>query len=415
MLSSVIPVKGKMGLLFSLAVCSLLCSSFVGLAYGQMAAGPQCNEFPPGDHFGIVTSSCDDAEVLTEELLSEGANTGVLGGLNQTNATVTGRYTMFRVNEGNMSIDNWGVWRDGAIYQIFDGVTFVDASELSTSIEGAVFDALFDDTSMRIHNHPGGIIEIQADGGARIELTMTAGVNSTMMDVDETGVEAAMVGSDNISSALIVRGGSLDRIGDRTLVVNLARGGEILVRAASSDTPAQESLLSALPAHILAEYWVLARDDAAIYDLSAYREVNLTSSTRSLKMGEWELPLPQESNGKVIAVHTDRISLTNAGGVKNMLSIGQDVNEANSLDEVLQAVDDNTTSALYFMEQINNRVDIYLFVPSASADGGASSGGADAVEDSPLDLGSLALPMALVAVIIVAAVGTALWLRRGAK
>ena len=404
-----------MGLMISLAVCSLLCSSFVGLAFGQPVAGLQCNEFPPGSHFGIVTSSCDDAEDIAEDLLSEGANTGVLGELRQVNDTMIGRYTMFLVNKDNMSIDNWGVWRDGAIYQIFDGIAFDGASEINASIDGPVFNAAFDGTNVRIHNHPGGIIEIHAERSVSIKFTMTGGINSTIMDVAEGGepIEAALVGSDNISAILAVRDGSLDQAGDRTLTVNLARGGEIIVRAASDDTETQDRLLSALPSDILAEYWVLSRDDGAIYDLTAYREVSLTSS-RSLRMGEWEVPLPEEMDGNVIAVHTDRTSLANAGGVENMLSIEQSAREANSLDEVLRAADDNASSALYFMEQTNNRVDIYLFVPAAQADSGAAAGGSDVTDDGPLDLGAMALPIALV-VVIAASLGAALWLRRGKK
>jgi hypothetical protein len=411
------PMKGKMGLLFSIAICSLLCSSLVGIAYGQpAAAGLQCNEFPPGSHFGIVTSSCDGAEDIAEELLSEGANTGVLGGLRQANDSVIGRYTMFRVNEDNMSIDSWGVWRTGTIYQLFDGVVFNDAMELNTSIDGPVFDATFDSTNVRIHNHPGGLMEIHAERGVSIKFTMAGGINATMLSSDETGegVEAALVESDNISSIIIVRGGSLDQASGRSLMVNLAKGGEVIVRAASDDTSTQDALLSALPADVLAEYWVLARDDGAIYDLTAYREVDLGSSPWSLKMGDWELPLPKELAGNIVAVHTDRLSVTNAGGVKNMLSMGQNASEASSLEEVLQARDDNGSTALYFMEQTNNRVDIYLFVPAAQGDGGAAAGGADTGDGVPLDLGALALPIALV-VVVVAALGAALWFRGRSK
>lgn len=400
-----------MGLLLPLAVCLLLCTSFTGaFASGQPAAtGLQCNEFPSTSHYGVVTSSCDKASDLATELLSEGANVGVLGGMRLMNDTVTGRYTMFRVNEGNMSIDGYGVWSNGAIYQIFDGITFLDAMEVNTSINGPVFDATFDSTSVRIHNHPGGLMEISAERSVSIKFQMAGGINSEMMTTDETGdasIEAARVGGTNISSTIVVNGGSLDQAGNRSLIASLARGGDVVVRAASDDTTTQSELLDALPSAILAEYWVLGRDDGAIYDLTAYRDVDFNTSSSKLKMGDWEIPLPDQLPGNVIGVHTDRMSVTIAGGIENMLSLsGSAPQAADSMEAVLQAADGNVSSAMYFMEQTNNRVDIYLYVPPGA--GGVGSDGDSNTEISgPLDLGSLALPigigLGLVAVVAVA-------------
>ena len=404
-----------MGLLMPLSVCLLLCVSIIGgFASGQPATmGLQCNEFPPTSHYGIVTASCDGAGGLAAELLTEGSNVGVLGGMKQANDTVTGRYTMFRVNEGNMSIDNYGVWSDGAIYQLFDGITFNDAMELSTSIEGPVFDATFDSTHVRVHNHPGGLIEISADRSVSIKFTMAGGINSNMMTAEETGsapVEAARVGNANISSTVVVQHGNLNQAGNRSLIATLASGGSIFVRASSGDTSTQNELLDALPSSILAEYWALGRDDGAIYDVTAYRGVNFTSSSRMLKMGNWDVLFPNELPGNVIGIHTDRMSLTIAGGVENMLSLnGETPKAAGSLEEVLQAAHGNGSSPLYFMEQTNNRVDIYLFVPGASGDGGTGAGASNL-----LDGGSLIVP-AMIGIGLVAVVGAAMLYRRAKK
>ncbi len=168
----------------------------------------------------------------------------------------------------------------------------------------------------------------------------------------------------------------------------------------------QSELLDALPSAILAEYWVLGRDDGAIYDLTAYRDVDFNTSSSKLKMGDWEIPLPDQLPGNVIGVHTDRMSVTIAGGIENMLSLsGSAPQAADSMEAVLQAADGNVSSAMYFMEQTNNRVDIYLYVPPGA--GGAGSDGDSNTEISgPLDLGSLALPigigLGLVAVVAVA-------------
>ncbi len=396
-------------------ICFLLCSSIIGIACVQPAAGLQCNEFPPGSHYGIVTSSCGDADNVARELLADGSNVGVLGGMRQENDTVTGRFTMFRLNEENMSIDGFGVWNGGGIYQLFDGITFNDAISLTSSIDGAVFNATFDSTNVHIHNHPGVVMEIDTERSVNIKFTMAGGINSSIMSAEEIGdpsIEGARIGNDAVSATVMVTGGSLEQAGNRSLIVNLARGGEIVVRASSDNTPTQDMLLDAIISDVLAEYWVLARDDGAIFDIAAYRDVDLESSSLSLKMGEWEIPLPVQAPGNVIGVHTDRMSVTIAGGVENMLSLGEAASEVGSLDEVLQAADGNGQSPVYYVEQTNQRTDIYLFVPATLGGEESTGGGSGAGGGQAIDLGSMFLPAVIGAVVLIAIVSAVLLIRR---
>ena len=395
-------------------ICFLLCSSIIGIACVQPAAGLQCNEFPPGSHYGIVTSSCGDADNVARELLADGSNVGVLGGMRQENDTVTGRFTMFRLNEENMSIDGFGVWNGGGIYQLFDGITFNDAISLTSSIDGAVFNATFDSTNVHIHNHPGVVMEIDTERSVNIKFTMAGGINSSIMSAEEIGdpsIEGARIGNDAVSATVMVTGGSLEQAGNRSLIVNLARGGEIGASVVRQHPYAGH----AAGRHHLrrpGEYWVLARDDGAIFDIAAYRDVDLESSSLSLKMGEWEIPLPVQAPGNVIGVHTDRMSVTIAGGVENMLSLGEAASEVGSLDEVLQAADGNGQSPVYYVEQTNQRTDIYLFVPATLGGEESTGGGSGAGGGQAIDLGSMFLPAVIGAVVLIAIVSAVLLIRR---
>jgi hypothetical protein len=177
----------------------------------------------------------------------------------------------------------------------------------------------------------------------------------------------------------------------------------------------QEALLRAFPAQdILAEYWTVSRDDGALYDLALYDEATFGASNDTLALGDWKLPLPEQRAGKLVAVHTDKLTVTQAGGVGKILAMnGSAPEQAESLTEVLQAPSDEATKALYFMEQRANRVDIYLYFPAATTapvdePGGDQPGGdAGASDPTPAD-SSLLLP-ALLGIGIIAVVGAALW------
>ena len=398
-----------MGLLIPLVVCSLLCLPVVGFAYGQSSVESlQCNEFTSGSQYGIVTTSCDDANSIAEGLLEEGANTGTLGELRQVDDAVVGRYTTFVVNGDNKSIDNYTVWRDGALYQIFDAVVFNDVEYLETSINGPVFNAVFDDVNVSIHNHPGGIIEMTADGSASIKFTIATGIDSTIMNIEDMGdqfTKGVLMESESISSTMMISDGNLEQEGSRNLVVNLTGDSRLIVRSSSADTLAQDELLRALPSKVLAEYWMLARDDGILYDITAYDDLALNPS-RSIQVGNWEIPLPEES-GKIIAIHTDQSTLDLLGDMSNITSDGIEFADAGSLDALIEAADNNSSSGMYFIEQINKRVDIYVYDPHDSADGISSW------IDANLDLDSISLPLALV--VLVGAMGAILWIRRSRK
>ena len=79
------------------------------------AAGgrPQCNEFPASGPFGIMTPSCDEADDHGRVVVKRRQH-GRARRLRQVNDGVSGRYTVFRMYEDDMRIDDREVWRGGA-------------------------------------------------------------------------------------------------------------------------------------------------------------------------------------------------------------------------------------------------------------------------------------------------------------
>jgi len=167
----------------------------------------------------------------------------VLGNLRQENSSVMGRYTIFNPDEMNASIGSYGVWSAGGIYQVFDGITFTDAAMMSGSIEGPIYNATVDGMNVRIHNHPGGMIEIDAERSSSIKLTMARGIDAERLTAEQTGnasIEAASISGNNISAMVMVEGGSLDASGQpQPDHQPRRRAGRCSFRAASDSTPEQ--------------------------------------------------------------------------------------------------------------------------------------------------------------------------------
>lgn|GEM_PF-1377728 len=413
---------GKHRILVSLAVCLLLSLSAVVGASGLAASGLQCNDFLPSDHYGVMTDSCDEADDLASELLSEGGNVGVMGGLRQVNDTINGRFTTFRLDK-NGSMFGYSVWVNGSMNQIFDAIVFNDATSVNASIEGALFNGSFGNALVNVHNNPTGLLRIEAERSSSIKFTMTGGIFADVLDEDEVGngsVEAATIGGRNLSSTIWVKGGTLESAGNRSLMVNLARGGEVIFRVGADASSQQKDLLRAFPAQeALTEYWVVSRDDGALYDFVAYDDISLGSDDATLKMGDWRLPLPAERGGKLVLLHTDRLSVTQSGGIESILAVnGDTLEETGSLDEVVQAASEKSSTGLFFMEQRNNRVDVYMYFPAEATTPGGEPGddqpgddrpSGDSGADSPGSIdGAMLLPILLGAGIIVV-VGAAIW------
>jgi len=134
-------------------------------------------------------------------------------------------------------------------------------------------------------------------------------------------------------------------------------------------------------------------------------------------MGDWTIKLPEQAAGGVIGLHTDRLSMTISGGIDSLLSqIGGEATAVNSLEEVINAAKEGTGDRLYFMEQNNNRVDIYLYLPGGTGgdEGGAGDSSGSGQQGSPLGGSDLLIP-AVLGIAVIAIIGAVLWLRRPKK
>lgn len=356
-----------------MGIALLLCLAVVGpfLTGTATAERVYCNELPSDDAVGVLTSDCDRSNETFEELVREGGNVGVMGPLNRTNNTITGRFTQFRLNEENASIDSYAVWVGGGLYQVFDGITFLNVADVSSHIEGPVFNATFNGATARVHNHPSNLIDVMADRSVRFKLTMAVGVEATPVESDalsRSSMEAMYIEGNNVSSVVMVTKGSLEEAGNRSVFVNLAKGGQMIFRAAPEDSDTQSELLDAiLNGTVVADYWVLARDDGVAYDITTYDEVNLANSTDSLQLGEWEMALPARTSDGVTVINTDKISVSTAGGIGEMLPINDtEAAEADAISDVLNAAHEGGGEAMYYQETSGNRVYIVLYLPSNS-------------------------------------------------
>ncbi|MGE5379261.1 MAG: hypothetical protein ACM3L5_00135, partial [Candidatus Saccharibacteria bacterium] len=234
----------KVRIWVSMTIAFLLCVTIAipMVTDASTPGGIPCNEFRPNEPFGVLTDNCSKGDGIANELLSEANILGVMGSYNQTNATVAGRFSQFTLNKENMSIDSYAAWSNGALYQVFDTIMFYDATSMSSNLMGPIFNGTFDKTNIRIQNHPSGIITIATEQSVRIKLTMSGGINSSPVDanlLNKSFAGAMHVGSENISSIVMVKQGSMMMAGNRSIIVDLAKGGEMFFKAAS-DTSEQQ-------------------------------------------------------------------------------------------------------------------------------------------------------------------------------
>ena len=357
----------------SLAIALLLCVTIAVPMVAEAATpgGIPCNEFRPNEQFGVLTTDCSEGDNIANELLSEAGTLGVMGRYNQTNDTIAGRFTQFSLNRENMSIDSYAAWSNGALYQVFDTIMFYDTASMTSNINGPIFNGSFDSTNIRIQNHPSGVIDITTEKSIRIKLTMAGGINASPVAADtlnKTFTDAMYVKSNNISGIVMVKHGSLEMAGERSIFVDLAKGGEMLFRAASDSSEQQSQLLDEiLKGSVLTEYWTITRDDGATYSVVAYDAVDFTLSNYSVRLGNWVLKLPQQVAGNVVLIHMDKMSLTISGGAQSMLSMnGSQPNQVQDIAQVLAAVKSGSSTPLYYQEITGNGVNLALFVPGGS-------------------------------------------------
>ncbi len=357
----------------SLAIALLLCVTIAVPMVAEAATpgGIPCNEFRPNELFGILTTDCSEGDTIANELLSEAGTLGVMGRYNQTNDTIAGKFAQFSLNRENMSIDSYAAWSNGALYQVFDTIMFYDATSMTSNINGPIFNGSFDNTNIRIQNHPAGIIDITTEKSIRIKLTMAGGINASPVAADtlnKTFTDAMYVKSENISCVVMVKQGSLEMAGERSIFVDLAKGGEMLLRVASGSSDQQSQPLDEiLKGNVLTEYWTITRDDGATYSVIAYDDVDFTSSNYSVRLGSWMLKLPQHITGNVALFHMDKMSLTIAGGAESMLTMnGSQPKQVQDIAQVFAAVKSGSNTPLYYQEVNGNSVNLALFVPSSS-------------------------------------------------
>lgn len=392
----------------------------IPMASGEVTSGGiPCNEFPPTAHFGVLTSNCSNGDQIAADLLTEAGTLGVMGKFNQTNDTVAGRFARFDLSRENGSITSYAVWSNGALYQTLDIVQVVDSTNMAWKINGPVFNGTFDSTTIRILNHISGLMVVTTEKSVRIKLTMANGVNA--MPVNQSVLagnftDAMYMRGNNVSSAIMVKDGSIETAGNRSVFVDLAKGGTMVFRAAPADTSDQAKIIDeVLGQAVAAEYWVLARDDGAIYDVVPFGPVDFNASNLAAQFGDWAVKLPVQAQGKVVLIHTDKMSLTFSGGVEKVLTMnGTAPKQAQSVDEVFQAVGNNSTTPLYFQSVTGSRVDLVVYVPgdNVGTNTGNSGGGATAPTSSALPMGWLLVGgVAVIAVIA----GGVLLVRRSRK
>jgi hypothetical protein len=297
---------------------------------------------------------------------------------------------------------------------------FYDATSFTSTIVGPIFNGTFDKTNIKIQNHPDGIITIVTEKSVRIKLTMSGGVHSKPVNTSllNGSFEGAMyVGSENISTIVAVRTGSLMMAGERSIIVDLAKGGVMIFRAATDTSEGQSQLLDdVLRGDVIAEYWAMTRDDGAIYSMVSYDDIDFTTPNVSVKLGSWTLKLPRQVEGNVTIFHLDKMSLTIAGGAEAMFSMNKtSPTQVDDIGQIQAAARNGSNALLYYEEATGSSVFLTLFVPTtASATEPVDTGGENTNNEATLNVPISWLVVGGIAAVAVVA-GAALLIRRSRK